>query len=280
MLLGGPDFSLQPTTKPCAPQDTLLVFHGEEIVLAKEANGQWILPTHAALQAFLPSHCAPMHYMSLGDRQVYGFDGPLPLPLPQTDKLAYCPVSSFRSLPMQEDAFIMITAYHLAAWYRNHHFCGACAAPTHPLLTERALCCDACGAISYPTIAPAVSVAVTQGDRLLLARNAKAPSHFFSLIAGYVEAGEAPEQTAHREVWEEVGLHIHNLRYVGSQPWGVSQALMLGFHGELVGSSHITLQESELSEARWFTRQEIKPNPTPASLSFDMIEKFRTHRLP
>ena len=133
-----------------------------------------------------------------------------------------------------------------------------------PLPLERALGCESCGQVTYPTVSPAVSVAITQGDRLLMARNARGAFHHFSLIAGYVEPGESLEDTVHREVMEEVGLRVKNLRYVGSQPWGLSQSLMVGFHAGWGGGSP---QESELAEARWFHRSEIAPQPPQLSFS-------------
>ena len=133
--------------------------------------------------------------------------------------------------------------------------------------------------MNYPSVLPAVIVAITNNDRLLLARNAQNVFRFFSLIAGFVEVGETAEQAVHREVLEEVGLRVKNVRYVASQPWGISQSLMLGFAAELDGPDTIRLQESELAEARWFTREEVPIYESTTSIAFDIMAKFRLGQL-
>ncbi len=185
----------------------------------------------------------------------------------------------FRTLLPVEDGALLNAAYHLSVWYRQHRYCGACGSPLREAPEERALVCGHCGLTIYPAILPAVIVAVTDGDRLLLARNARGAWRHPSLIAGYVEVGETAEQAVQREVMEEVGLRVKNIRYAASQPWGFSQSLMLGFTAELSGLPAIRLQESELSEAHWFTREEIPKNDSTASIAFDLMERFRTGRL-
>ena len=291
MLTSGPYFSIQPGAEPCHENDILLCFCMDDIIVYRK-NGEYSLPTRTMLRPYLPGTLTPEFLFSLQQgRQAYGLD--LPESMKQgllaqlkddvslEDGLLLVHANIFRTIFADEDAFALITAYHLFVWQRTHRYCGKCGAhPLTPVQTERALRCDRCGHTIYPVISPAVSVAITNGDRLLLARNAHSAFRSFSLIAGYVEVGESLEATIHREVLEEVGLHVNRIRYIGSQGWGWSQALMLGFHAELDGSDQITLQESELSEARWFRRDEIEPITSPRSLSFDMIQLFRKNELP
>ena len=118
-------------------------------------------------------------------------------------------------------------------------------------------------------------VAVTDGDRLLLTRYQGRSYVKYVLIAGYVEIGETLEDTVRREVFEETGLHVKNIRYYKSQPWGFTDTMLSGFYCTLDGSDRVTLQESELSEAVWMHREEIPPRENDVSLTSEMIEHFR-----
>lgn len=172
-------------------------------------------------------------------------------------------------------SFAGITGNHLYCWYRDHKYCGRCGKPLIKSKKERALVCNSCNNCEYPKLSPAVIVAITDGNRLLMSRYAHGIYKKYGLIAGYTEIGEPVEDTIRREVLEEVGLHVKNIRYYKSQQWGYSEALLLGFFAELDGDDTITLQDSELAEARWFYRDEIPENKTFLSLTNDMIETFR-----
>lgn len=169
----------------------------------------------------------------------------------------------------------MMVSYHLNTWMNNNHFCGRCGAMTVPHAKERALYCEHCGNIIYPQISPAVAVAVVdpKTDRILLAKGL-GEFRKFALIAGYVEIGETIEDCVRREVMEEVGLKVGKLHYFKSQPWGLTGIEMMGFYAELEGDDTVTIQETELAEARWFDRGELKEEAT-MSLSFTLIDTFR-----
>lgn len=170
--------------------------------------------------------------------------------------------------------FAAATALHLFRWYNGHRFCGRCGSPVRHSNTERALVCPDCGEVCYPVIAPCVLVAVTCGEKILLTRYARPGASRLVLVAGFVEIGETAEQAATREVMEETGLRIRNLRYVGSQPWGFSGTLATGFAAELDGPDAIRLDTSELAEARWVSRADIPPCPDESSLTMTMISRF------
>ena len=125
-----------------------------------------------------------------------------------------------------------MSCWHLWAWYGRNRFCGRCAHPLVPDAAERALRCEGCGLVVYPAIAPAVIVAITRGDSILLARSVRSTFRHYSLISGYVEVGETLEHAVRREVMEEVGLRLGALRYLGDQPWGVSGSQMFAFQAE------------------------------------------------
>ena len=172
-------------------------------------------------------------------------------------------------------AFAAITALQLHRWYKSRSFCGSCGAPTEPSRTERAMVCPKCGLIEYPKICPAVIVAVSDGERLLVSRYRDRPFRGWALIAGFVEIGETLEDTVRREVLEETGLRVKNLRYYKSQPWSFSDTLLAGFYCDLDGSDAIRIEEDELSEALWLPRGEIPPRGNDVSLTAEMMERFR-----
>ena len=184
-------------------------------------------------------------------------------------------VAMIREYENQWMAFAGITARHLYRWKRNNRFCGRCGSHMRQGESDRGMFCDNCGNIQYPKISPAIITAVTSGDRLLMARASKGSYKRWSLIAGFVEVGETFEDTVRREVMEEVGIRVKNIRYFKSQPWGFSDSIMIGFFAELEGSDMLTLQEEEISEADWFSREDIPETPSSVSIAAEMIEAFR-----
>ena len=122
---------------------------------------------------------------------------------------------------------------------------------------------------------PAVIVAVTNGDKILLSKYANREYTRYALLAGFTEIGESVEETVRREVMEEVGLHVKNLKYYKSQPWAFSDTLLMGFFAEVEGNDRITLDREELAVAEWFPRQDIPASESDISLTSEMIEYFR-----
>ncbi len=180
-----------------------------------------------------------------------------------------------RLMDPQYEAFAAITAIQLARWRESRRFCGHCGAKTADSEKERALVCPVCGQTEYPKISPAIIVAVTNGDKLLMSRYRGRAYKSYALIAGFVEVGETFEDTVRREVMEEVGLKVKNIRYYESQPWGFSDTEMVGFFAELDGDDTITLEEDELAEAGWFTREEIEDDPRMTSISTKLRMAFK-----
>ena len=163
----------------------------------------------------------------------------------------------------------------LYRWYSSQRFCGRCGRPMEKSKIERAMVCPACGNTVYPKICPAVIVAIHDGDRLVLTRYKDRPFKHYALVAGFNEIGESIEETVHREVLEETGLRVKNLRFYKSQPWVFTDTLLFGFFAELDGSDKITVQEDELAEAGWFHRSEIPEDQSRISLTGEMMEQFR-----
>ena len=188
-------------------------------------------------------------------------------------------VNSFRRAKPKYKAFAVITAYHLYGWYRDNHFCGRCGKPLKHDDKQRMLRCDCCKNMVFPKICPAVIVAVTDKDRILLTKYAGRTYRNYALIAGFTEIGETTEETVSREVMEEVGVKVKNITYYKSQPWGLSGSQLLGYFCELDGDDTITLEEDELSVGTWVKADDIDVIDDHISLTREMIEKFRSEHV-
>lgn len=185
--------------------------------------------------------------------------------------------TDIRAMEPMHQAFAAITAVQLWRWRQSRQFCGRCGAKTEDSKIERALVCPVCGQTEYPKISPAVIVAITNGDKLLMSRYRvnHSTDRGYALIAGFVEIGETFEETVRREVMEEVGLKVKNIRYFKSQPWAFTDTEMIGFFAELDGDDKIRLQEDELSEAGWYTREEIPDDARLISVGTEMKMYFK-----
>lgn len=164
-------------------------------------------------------------------------------------------------------------AMHAADWLTTSKFCGRCGTATKPLPGERAMVCPNCELHIYPRISPAIITLVRKGDQALLASNAKFPGAFYSTLAGFAEIGESLEQTLVREVCEEAGVSVHNVRYFGSQPWPFPNSLMIAFTAEWK-SGDIVIDPKELSDAKWFNAGELPMIPPPLSIARQLIDAW------
>lgn len=172
---------------------------------------------------------------------------------------------------VDEQVFAMAgRASQLLDWERDHQFCGRCGQPMEVDRAERAMRCRPCRAVHYPKIAPCIIVLVTRGEELLLARNANFPEGLYSTLAGFIEPGETAEETLVREVREEVGVEVGNLRYFTSQSWPFPSQLMLGFFAEH-SAGDIVCDEIEIADAQWFHYRELPQVPPPSSVAGALI---------
>lgn len=254
---------------PARPEDVLLAF-SDQGLLCRVEEGRVILPRVADAPE------GPVQRLfAIDDLGFYLWEGEA-LTIPGWTAQSTRPL---RSCAADEMLFAVSTGESLWRWYRANRFCGCCGSEMAHGTTERSQVCPRCGHTVYPKICPGVIVAVHDGDRLVLTKYRGRVTKQFALIAGYNEIGESIEDTVRREVMEEVGLRVKNLRFYKSQPWTFSDTLLMGFVAELDGPDHITLQEDELAQADWYRREEIPSDYSPISLTGEMIELFRQGRL-
>ena len=193
---------------------------------------------------------------------------------------SYTPARAMRELGNNDLCFAAMTAWHLYNWYRVNRFCGNCGRRTVHDGHDRMIRCPQCGNMIFPRINPAVIVALTDGDRLMLTKYAGRAFTRYALIAGFTEIGETLEQTVAREVMEEVGLQVKNIRYYKSQPWGVDGNILMGFYCDLDGDDTVTLDRKELAVAEWHQRNNLPAKDDGFSLTREMIRVFEEGREP
>ena len=258
---------------PPEPGAAALVFRGNEVQCAGGAQALE-LPRWGALG--LPAERG---------RFAFEFDGApvfltdaAPASIPRG--FAFADARSLRYALPRHLAWAVGVGGSLIRWYRQNALCGACGAEMTDSARERARVCPECGAVVYPRINPAVIVAVCDGDRLLLTRYRGRPFKSYALVAGFNEIGESIEDTVRREVREETGVGVKNLRFYRSQPWVFTDSLLMGFFADLDGSGEICIEADELAEAGWFDRSELPADHSPISLTGEMIELFRAGREP
>ncbi|ATB30517.1 NAD(+) diphosphatase [Melittangium boletus] len=254
---------------PERPRDPALLFavRGFDL-LVTEGEGAALIPTASRLPA-LAEHA---HFLGTLDEQDC-YVTALPKDTPPPTGMRFMPARDL--YPVVDEVLFGLggRAIAIAEWDLQHRFCGRCGQPTAITPGERARRCTACRTPFYPRISPAVIVLITRGDSMLLARNARFPGAFFSTLAGFVDVGESLEQTVMREVKEEVGVDIQNLRYFGSQPWPYGRSLMVGFTAEYAGGD-IHVDGQEIAEAAWFTVDQLPRIPPPLSIARRLIDAF------
>lgn len=167
---------------------------------------------------------------------------------------------------------------HIAFWRSTHRFCGRCGTQLIEMGGERARRCDHCQQVTYPRISPCIIVLVTQNEKMLLARSPHFTPGVYSTLAGFVEPGESAEEAVHREIAEEVGIKVRNLRYFRSQPWPFPDSLMLGFTAEYE-SGEIQIDAKEIEDAQWFSPTHLPELPITLSIARALIDQHLKEHL-
>ena len=274
---------------PRPDKDVILAFQGRHILCRQEEDGEIIFPSVEAFAPLLteekkkeaPSGELLRYLFCIDEVRYYLYRGETGMYTTETEEVlpgfVFEKLFILRTAHPQDVCFGAITAYHLYAWYRDNTHCGRCGRKMLHSETERAVSCPACGNIVYPRINPAVIIGLTDGDRIVMTRYAARETKGNALIAGFCEIGETAEETVKREVMEEVGLEVEDIRYYKSQPWGFELDLLMGFYCKVKGSRDIHMDEKELSSAKWIKREDIHSDPNGISLTSQMIHHFHVH---
>ena len=259
--------------KKAEPQDLFLSYDGDTVLVREEKDKLWY-PSFSDFEAGYPQLIDDAQFLfTVDDINYYLIDEK---GLDSAEEWTYVTTGRFRTEPKYWRSFAGAVGWQLNRWYDNHRFCSKCGKTVKRSEKERMLYCESCGHQTYPIIAPCVIVAVHDGDRLLLTKYAGRAYNKYALVAGFAEIGESLEQAVQREVKEEVGLNVKNLKFYKSQPWPFTDTILAGFYAELDGGDTITLEEDELALGVWINREDIPPEELKISLTSEMMEAFRT----
>jgi len=265
-------FYNQYKNKETSPEDLFLAYRGDNILIREDKDKLWY-PSFADFSVSHPNLRLDAQFLFTIDEINYYLieeDG-----LDEMPCWSYVSTKRFLSEKKYWRSFAGAIGWQLNRWYDNHRFCSKCTKPLKRSAKERLLYCESCGLTVYPTISPCVIVAVHDGDRLVLTKYNNHEYRSYALIAGFAEIGESLEQTVRREVMEEVGLQVKNIRYYKSQPWPFTDTILAGFFCELDGDDTICIDEAELSIGVWLHRDEIPEADANIALTTEMMEAFR-----
>jgi NAD+ diphosphatase len=262
-----PDFE----PSPSASGPALWFTFDNDHLLTKIDAGRICIPDSADLEALQISPSRRLYLGSLDGQPCYAGVLEPGGPLDSNFKLNHLR-ALFGLIP---DTIIWVAgrANQLLYWRLTHRYCGKCGHETNDKAGERAKRCPRCQHVNYPRLSPAVIVAILKDNRILLARNRKYKTPFYSVLAGFVEPGESLEECVKREVKEEVGIRVKNVRYFGSQPWPFPDSLMIAFVADYA-AGEIVVDGSEIIDAAWFSKDKLPKIPPKISIARQLIDWF------
>jgi len=260
-------------------EDHLLIFDADGRISVSKKNGIMVFPSFKEVKNSIKDTSLkneldinkPIYLFALDDKRFFFAPS---LSDHTSDNYDFKTIREIRDLFSGKEVYAAFTAYHIRKWYSDNKFCGKCAGLLVPGENERSLVCPKCGNTLYPRINPAVIVGVINKDSILITRYNRGYSHN-ALVAGFTEIGETLEETVAREVMEETGIKVKNIRYYKSQPWGMAQDILVGFYCEVDGDSRIRMDKNELKYAEWVKREDIILQPNNLSLTNEMMKRFK-----
>ena len=269
--------SFKPDFKPPSfePTSALWFIFNNGKLLIKTAPERCAIPETGDLEQYKPALIRKLYLGALDGRACYAAE--LSDENPQENQLKFQELRSLFGLMEENLIWIAGRANQLVYWNQTHQYCGRCGRPTEDKTDERAKICSHCSLINYPRLSPAVIVAVLKNNRILLGRNKRFRLPFYSVLAGFVEPGETLEECVKREIREEVGITVKNIRYFGSQPWPFPNSLMIAFVADYA-DGEIHTDGSEIIDAAWFLKDNLPQIPPKISIARQLIDWFvRSH---
>lgn len=257
-----------------APSTLWFVFHRGKLLIKIE-NERCTIPAASDLGKCASALIRKQYLGKLGHRPCYAAE--LPTSEIEEAQLTYRDLRALFGMLPESLIWVAGRANQLVYWNQTHLYCGSCGHATEDKRDERAKICPQCGLINYPRLSPAVIMAVLRNDRILLARNKRFKLPFYSVLAGFVEPGETLEECVKREICEEVGLAVKNIRYFGSQPWPFPNSLMIAFVTDYA-TGEIRVDGSEIIDAAWFARDRLPQIPPKISIARQLIDWFINNR--
>jgi NAD+ diphosphatase len=264
--------AVDPPELECDEPAWWFVFRGNEILVIEDfdpANG--CIPMSVTFADLSLDSMRQNYLGSLQGRHSYAVEVH-----PETEPAAGMSFNGLRSLfgRVPEDVFALAgRAVQILEWDRTHQFCGRCGAKTDYARGERAKRCPDCALLSFPRLSPAIIVLVERDDKILLARGVGFAPGVYSVLAGFVEPGESLEDAVRREVREEVGIELCDLRYFGSQPWPFPHSLMIGFTARHA-AGEIEIDNREIADAGWYSYPDLPSIPQKISISRHLIDSY------
>jgi NAD+ diphosphatase len=259
---------IPPTAKD--KEELWFILQGQNLLIIKDSQG-FVVPSSSDIKVLKP-HIRNRQYLgSLDGRLCYAAEYPKERTV--SNPFSFKPPRTLFGKLEDETVWIAGLANHLVYWNRNHQYCGRCGSLTENKTDERAKICPQCGLVNYPRLSPAVIVAVIKDDQILLASSPRFRSSFYSVLAGFVEPGETLEECVIREVGEEVGIGVKNIRYFGSQPWPFPDSLMVAFTAEHA-DGEIVVDNNEILDAGWYRADSLPPVPAKISIARELIDWF------
>jgi NAD+ diphosphatase len=264
--------ALHPVSDTVTDDGHVFAFAQDRQLARIDADGSIHLPTRREAAEWISGHDAPLHVGHLDGSSCWLIDARDPAIAPPAD-WSWIETRALLQTSTAATTQAIYCARQLLHWRAQNRFCGRCGTATVEATEERTMRCPKCAAAFFPSAAPAVIVAITRGDQLLLAHNRNWRSSMFSLLAGFLDPGETLEQAVAREVREEAGIEIGGIRYVTSQPWPFPNSIMAGFRAEHV-SGEIEVDGKEIAEAAWFTRDALPEVPRRGSVARELIDAW------
>lgn len=264
-------FRILSNTAKTSKADDLYFTIFKGCLLLRKENDELKIPSSNEIKKLNIKYENEFFLGQLGKRSCFAIETLEEIILPED--FEFIPLYEIGALLEEELFLIAGRANQILNWDNTHRFCGKCGSKAENKKDELAKVCPNCNHVMYPVICPAIIVAVTKGDEILLAHNKGFKNNMYSLIAGFVEAGEDLKSTVKREVFEEVGIKVKNITYYKSSPWSFPNSLMIGFFAEYE-SGEINVDGNEIVHADWFRKDNFPNIPNKFSLARKLIDKY------